>query len=60
MIKVHVGITEDSIDSHFRGNDRDVRMTPVKQGFTGQAEDGGRGWVFGKIRELLLLEEQGF
>jgi len=29
------------MDSHFRGNDRDVGITPVKQGFTGQAEDGG-------------------
>lgn len=31
------------LDSRFHGNDKKrTGMTPVKQGFTGQAENGGR------------------
>ncbi len=30
------------MDSRFLGNDRDVGIRPVKQGFTGQADNGGR------------------
>ncbi|MBA7514955.1 hypothetical protein ES705_06992 [subsurface metagenome] len=52
MTEKKSGMTEDGMDSCFRRND--IREC------AGVIDDGGRRWIFGKIKELLLPGELDF